>query len=316
VRFANGSSQVFIVGANDRFADSLESFALVAHEKGHEVMFSIAGMLTACQACYEPGFAEGFAHLFARFAVADLEDEWVEDGRWGFGLRRGAPELEIWDLREVDYIPVDQEVPSHTEVTDFDPVRLAGLPQDVRMLPMVGLWIDWTLRCREEFGDREGLDVPARVLYLYASLFRAHPPAAFPPFTPEVARLIHFLTVWVEGGTARHQELLRDRAEARRFFPWDGAPFIRGDANVDGVRDLSDAVLLLFALFRGATLGCHDAADVDDNGEILVTDVVYLVQYLFQRGPALPPPGSLGCGLDLTIDPFGCEQGPRALGCP
>jgi hypothetical protein len=79
--------------------------------------------------------------------------------------------------------------------------------------------------------------------------------------------------------------------------------FRRGDADQDGVVQLTDAVRVLLRLFAGAeALPCPDAGDIDDDGELTLTDAVALLVYLFQSGARPPPPGPDECGLDPTED--------------
>jgi hypothetical protein len=83
--------------------------------------------------------------------------------------------------------------------------------------------------------------------------------------------------------------------------------FARGDANLDGVLGLTDAVHILGALFLGGTAACEDAADVDDDGNLVLADAVSLLMHLFQGG-APPPPPHGGCGGDPTADLLECEE--------
>lgn len=75
----------------------------------------------------------------------------------------------------------------------------------------------------------------------------------------------------------------------------------RGDANDDGLSDLSDAVAVLEFLFTGAIkLSCKDAADMDGDGVINISDAVYLLAYRFLGGP--PPPQPLEhCGSETRL---------------
>lgn len=89
--------------------------------------------------------------------------------------------------------------------------------------------------------------------------------------------------------------------------------FVRGDANRDRAVNVADAVVILRHLFAPAgfpaSLLCPDAADVDDNGRILLTDAVDLVQFLFLRGP-LPSSPFPGAGRDpTTTDSLSCAEG-------
>jgi hypothetical protein len=84
--------------------------------------------------------------------------------------------------------------------------------------------------------------------------------------------------------------------------------FIRGDANLDGAADLSDAIAVLLHLFGGRTLSCLDAGDLDDDETISLTDAIFLLEFLFRGGPAptapFPVPGDdpgAGAGLDCAV---------------
>jgi hypothetical protein len=85
--------------------------------------------------------------------------------------------------------------------------------------------------------------------------------------------------------------------------------FLRGDASGDGRLNVSDAVRLLTALFRGGvTLDCPDAADKDDDGALTLTDAVGVLNFLFQAGSPPAAPGT-ECGEDPTPDTLAaCER--------
>ncbi len=66
--------------------------------------------------------------------------------------------------------------------------------------------------------------------------------------------------------------------------------FLRGDCLNDGIARLSDALLILEGLFRGADLpACTSACDTNSDGEIDISDPIFLLRFLFVSGP---PPGS------------------------
>lgn len=83
-----------------------------------------------------------------------------------------------------------------------------------------------------------------------------------------------------------------------------GPSYRRADVNLDGSRDLTDAISILRYLFSGgAEPTCLDAADIDANGKLEISDAVEWLEHLYLG--ALPPPepfvfcGSfsrLGCG--------------------
>lgn len=88
------------------------------------------------------------------------------------------------------------------------------------------------------------------------------------------------------------------------------ADFIRGDANRDGVVNVTDAVTTLDGLIsRGTQLHCQDAADADDNGRLNIADAIRILLFLFHGGEPLSNPGNL-IGPDPTCDLLGCEDAP------
>ena len=86
------------------------------------------------------------------------------------------------------------------------------------------------------------------------------------------------------------------------------AAFVRGDVNADGQLDVSDPVFLLRYLFQGGLRPtCADAGDADDDGRLSVSDSVQVLAYLFRGGEPPPPPNET-CGRDPTDDALGCES--------
>ncbi len=81
--------------------------------------------------------------------------------------------------------------------------------------------------------------------------------------------------------------------------------FIRGDANLDSTIDLADANTLLAGTYMGVTLPCMDAADVNDDGALDISDTVSVLQFLFGSSPPPPPPFTAP-GADPTDDQLDC----------
>jgi hypothetical protein len=82
--------------------------------------------------------------------------------------------------------------------------------------------------------------------------------------------------------------------------------FRRGDADANGVLNLTDAVHLLRHLFAaGERVRCPRAADADDSGSLNLTDAVGILLHLF-AGAGLPPPAP-ECGPDPTPDALSCS---------
>jgi len=68
--------------------------------------------------------------------------------------------------------------------------------------------------------------------------------------------------------------------------------FLRGDANVNGQIEISDAVALLDFFLLGGDLRCMKAADSDDSGSLNIIDAIFVVRliagFLHGRGFSLP----------------------------
>ncbi len=84
--------------------------------------------------------------------------------------------------------------------------------------------------------------------------------------------------------------------------------FVRGDTNNDDTIDIADAIWLLNYLFQGGPApACLDAGDTNDDTGIDIGDSVYLMNYQFISGP--PPPSPFpGCGTDPTPDLLDCAS--------
>ena len=84
-------------------------------------------------------------------------------------------------------------------------------------------------------------------------------------------------------------------------------PFRRGDVDQDGDVTISDAQTIVSYLFqRGDRPACRKSADTNDNGETTVTDALEILFYLFRSGHTLPGPFAQ-CGHDGTNDPLSCR---------
>ncbi len=68
--------------------------------------------------------------------------------------------------------------------------------------------------------------------------------------------------------------------------------YLRGNVNGDTSISVSDVVYLISYLFRGGPAPqYYDCGDVNCDGQVSVSDVVYLISYLFKSGPAPCFPG-------------------------
>jgi len=93
----------------------------------------------------------------------------------------------------------------------------------------------------------------------------------------------------VMNGTAN--DLIENVEKARAWFydhiAVDIVPWICGDVNSNQFVDIDDVVYIIAYLFQGgpAPLPSEDSGDVDCSGFVDIDDVVYLINYLFQGGP-------------------------------
>ena len=85
--------------------------------------------------------------------------------------------------------------------------------------------------------------------------------------------------------------------------------FRRGDVNIDGSVDVSDALGIFNWLFLGgAGTPCENAADSNKDLSIDLTDGVHILSYLFMGGTPPAPPGPEECGVDPAEKGFPCES--------
>ncbi len=87
-----------------------------------------------------------------------------------------------------------------------------------------------------------------------------------------------------------------------------GPSFVRGDADDNGIVNLTDAIFNLNYLFIGGVEpGCLDSADADNNNTLQLTDGIFILNFLFNGGVAPPAPG-IECGEDPDAGKGqGCE---------
>jgi hypothetical protein len=88
---------------------------------------------------------------------------------------------------------------------------------------------------------------------------------------------------------------VRAKDQQDQIGPWSNvedvvvlATFLRGDADGDGQISISDVIYLVNYLFIGGPEPMpFEAGDATGDGEVNISDVIYLVNYLFSGGP--PP---------------------------
>ena len=87
--------------------------------------------------------------------------------------------------------------------------------------------------------------------------------------------------------------------------------FVRGDANGDERVNLADAVWCINELVRrGREAPCHRAADLNADGRYNLSDPMFLIQWLFLSGPAIPEPfPRCGTGVSTVSPTLECPEG-------
>ena len=95
-------------------------------------------------------------------------------------------------------------------------------------------------------------------------------------------------------------------------LPVQAADFIRGDANADGMQDISDPISTLSFLFSSMSVPCLASLDSNADDMLNIADPVHLLGNLFGGGspPTAPYPD---CGPDPSTNPLPCESFPA---CP
>ena len=101
--------------------------------------------------------------------------------------------------------------------------------------------------------------------------------------------------------TQKSDENGNDISDAR-----EAQVFRRGDVNGDSSVDISDPVMLISHLRNIEDISCLDAADVNDNGNVNIVDLVHLLLTIMDGAPKIPAPGPMDCGPDPTKDALDC----------
>jgi hypothetical protein len=89
-----------------------------------------------------------------------------------------------------------------------------------------------------------------------------------------------------------------------------GVQFRRGDSNADGQINITDGIYVLNYLFLGGpTPTCIEAANPNDDPQVNITDGIYILNFLFLGGPPPAAPGQESCGKDPAGSPndLGCS---------
>ena len=130
-----------------------------------------------------------------------------------------------------------------------------------------------------------------------------------PYFIPQSAGTATFhLVYWVNGS----QPMLVTEDHAAILPAFYGGnitilPYLAGDPNHDGIINVSDVVYLINYLFgEGPQPDPYESGDATGDGKVNVLDIIYLINYLFLGGP---PPCSPPIGILLNYE--GCKEFPK-----
>jgi len=116
---------------------------------------------------------------------------------------------------------------------------------------------------------------------------------------------LHFLETFgappkIPGFTYNYCDVHAQTRDGSIFVP---NQFIRGDFNGDGT---VDTLGIAEYYYGGAPPSCYDAADADDDGQVILSDYLYVLTFL-SGGP--PPPSPYpDCGFDPTPDDLDCAE--------
>lgn len=113
------------------------------------------------------------------------------------------------------------------------------------------------------------------------------------------------LNVFIVGGMSRVPLPIHGTVHVIPFVIPPPVAFLRGDFDNNGTIVITDVVQILGYLFSGGTPpACFDAADTNDSGAVEIADAIYLLGFLFVGLNAPPYPWPTP-GLDPTADNLG-----------
>jgi hypothetical protein len=93
------------------------------------------------------------------------------------------------------------------------------------------------------------------------------------------------------GPTGQWDPAARASGVATILIAETGTKFSRGDANADGIRNITDGIFILNFLFLGGPEPpCRESANTNGDGALNITDGIYILNFLFLGGPAPPAP--------------------------
>lgn len=224
----------------------------------------------------------------------------------------GDPDAEFIELQNVGSGPLDLSGVSFTAGVDFRFEDGTMLPPGEHIVVVAdlaafrarygtaGIRVAGEYRGRlENGGERIALTFGASTTILdFTYRDRWYPLAAGAGYSLVVVDPWGPTSAWTQAaGWTESAEFLGSPGRGEESGPPRGLQ-LPGDANQDGVLDISDALSLLLRLFvgTGRPLPCEGGLegpegnarllDVDGDGEVRITDAIGLLSFLFQSGPA------------------------------
>jgi hypothetical protein len=276
-----------------------QAFAsIVCHEYGHHFTWEMTRR-NATQ--HNRIHAEGLGDIFASFVLGDakMARGWHIDHEMTDFLR---------DLETSNFVPESQvcTLPAWPTVNTYVWPQEPGFPASPyrQAMPFSGAW--WDLRTRLAACPGDGARVAEDLLVRF---YEGRFGDALELITFEYAdELLEVDDKPYFGGDdnlangSPHSAEIIDAFVRRNLFL---NSFRRGDANADGVVNVSDAQAILNYLFSGGSEPpCLDAADANDNAVINISDAQFILNFLFGTcsTPPCPPPPAPG--------PFTCGREP------
>ncbi len=280
------------------------------------LLASVASGTGSVRACDEFAPADGYRFVLPEVGAFPGErirytiSAWHEQSAQGFSLAASYPS----DVLEIERLHAEGTILEAIESDFFESVvdPEAGIF-------VVGLLVD--LAPPFEGGVLPNLNCPMPIVHLDLHVrrdFEADQAIRLEDglSNPPIAN-----TFVVDNRSIPVTELTSRAVRRARIVP----AFLRGDATVDGATDVADVVRTLRSLYEDSRppLFCLDAADINDDGFVDLSDPIYLLSFLYLGGPEPPPPGTYlsrhrreDPGPDLTADDLDCERPLRHVRYP
>jgi len=253
---------------------------ITAVNQGTETAYGVSGILrTDDDFVVVTDSVKSFGDIEPLVTATSMGDYWFEVDPSCPNLHPVTFELELTDGSS-SWISYFTET-----VIDTDFV-LTLVPVTAGILPGDSVWASVIVTSLGGFGSQVALSYSEPPSGVSCSL---HPDNLIPTDSsilriwtmPDVSLGSYPITITASGGGITHEEVFQLGITGR------------GDANRDGMINVSDVVFLLAYLYRGGPApDPPELGDANGDGLVGIADVVYLIQYLYRGGP--PPPLEYG----------------------